>query len=70
MRGSLREIMKDIYDFERLLTRMEIGSANARDMNALKSSLRVLPSVKNSWRNFLLRFCRKSTAKFCSTMIW
>lgn len=46
VRGSLREIMKDIYDFERLLTRMEIGSANARDMNALKSSLRVLPSVK------------------------
>ena len=38
--------MKDIYDFERLLTRMEIGSANARDMNALKTSLRVLPAVK------------------------
>lgn len=46
VRNNLREIMKDIYDFERLLTRMEIGSANARDMNALKSSLRVLPSVK------------------------
>lgn len=45
-RNNLREIMKDIYDFERLLTRMEIGSANARDMNALKSSLRVLPAVK------------------------
>ena len=45
-RNNLREIMKDIYDFERLLTRMEIGSANARDMNALKTSLRVLPAVK------------------------
>ncbi|HIX83514.1 MAG TPA: DNA mismatch repair protein MutS [Candidatus Megamonas gallistercoris] len=46
VRNNLREIMKEIYDFERLLTRMEIGSANARDMNALKSSLRVLPAVK------------------------
>ncbi len=46
VRNNLREIMKDIYDFERLLTRMEIGSANARDMNALKSSLRVLPALK------------------------
>ena len=46
VRNSLREQMKDIYDFERLLTRMEVGTANARDMNALKSSLRVLPLIK------------------------
>lgn len=46
VRGNLREIMKEIYDFERLLTRIEVGSANARDMNALKMSLRVLPEVK------------------------
>ena len=45
-RNNLREAMKDIYDFERLLTRMEVGTANARDMNALKSSLKVLPQVK------------------------
>lgn len=46
LRANLREQMKDIYDFERLLTRMEVGTANARDMNALKSSLRVLPTIK------------------------
>ncbi len=45
-RRNLRDAMKDIYDFERLLTRMETGSANARDMNALKISLQVLPLVK------------------------
>ncbi len=46
LRGNLHECMKDIYDFERLLTRMEVGTANARDMNALKISLQVLPQVK------------------------
>lgn len=51
MRQRLRDVMKDIYDFERLLTRMEIGSANARDMNALKISLRVLPLVKKELVN-------------------
>lgn len=48
LRNNLREQLKEIYDFERLLTRMEVGTANARDMNALKSSLYVLPAIKKS----------------------
>lgn len=48
LRNNLREQLKEIYDFERLLTRMEVGTANARDMNALKSSLYVLPTIKKS----------------------
>ena len=48
LRNNLREQLKEIYDFERLLTRMEVGTANARDMNALKSSLYVLPAIKTS----------------------
>lgn len=46
LRNNLREQLKEIYDFERLLTRMEVSTANARDMNALKSSLYVLPTIK------------------------
>lgn len=48
LRNNLHEQLKEIYDFERLLTRMEVGTANARDMNALKSSLYVLPAIKKS----------------------
>lgn len=48
LRNNLREQLNEIYDFERLLTRMEVGTANARDMNALKSSLYVLPAIKKS----------------------
>lgn len=48
LRNNLHEQLKEIYDFERLLTRMEVGTANARDMNALKSSLYVLPTIKKS----------------------
>ena len=55
LRNNLREQLKEIYDFERLLTRMEVGTANARDMNALKSSLYVLPAIKE--------FLAKATAK-------
>ena len=43
---ELKELLGDIYDFERILTRIEVGSANARDLTALKSSLAVLPAIK------------------------
>lgn len=46
MRSALSERMKEIYDFERLLTRAEVGAANARDLVALKVSLAALPSTK------------------------
>lgn len=62
-RNNLREIMKDIYDFERLLTRMEIGSANARDMNALKTSLRVLPAVKEQLAKLSASLLQKIDSK-------
>ena len=45
-RKILRETLKEIYDLERLMTKIEIGSANARDLNALKNSLRVLPKIR------------------------
>ncbi|SDP64944.1 DNA mismatch repair protein MutS [Selenomonas ruminantium] len=51
LRGGLREACKDIHDFERLLTRIEVGTANARDLIALKISLMSLPSIKNKMAN-------------------
>ena len=46
LRENLLDSLKQIYDFERILTRIEVGSANARDLLALKVSLSVLPSVQ------------------------
>ncbi len=46
LRNELREHLKAIYDLERLTGRMSLGTANARDMIALKQSLAVLPDIK------------------------
>lgn len=48
MRSDVREACGDIYDLERLLTRIEVGTANARDLIALKVSLLVLPAIKQA----------------------
>ncbi len=45
-RKNLREILKEMHDLERLMTKIEIGSANARDLTALKISLRILPKIR------------------------
>ncbi len=45
-REALQELLNEIYDFERILTRIEVGTANARDLVALKTSLSVLPEIK------------------------
>jgi DNA mismatch repair protein MutS len=45
-RTSLGDALKDITDLERILSRIEVGSANARDMVALRSALRVIPTLK------------------------
>lgn len=46
LRAQVKEALKPIYDFERLLTRIEVGNANARDLLALKQSLLALPALK------------------------
>ncbi|NMO97082.1 DNA mismatch repair protein MutS [Paenibacillus lemnae] len=46
LREDLRTALKDIYDLERLVGRIAFGSANGRDLNALKQSLRQIPSLK------------------------
>ena len=45
-RTAIRQQLQDVYDLERIITKIDIGSANARDLFALKQSLAVLPTVK------------------------
>ena len=46
-REELREYLGPIYDLERLVTRISYQSANPRDMIALKTSLEMLPPVRD-----------------------
>lgn len=47
LREGLSEKLKNVFDLERILARLEVGSANARDLVALRSSLEVIPAIKN-----------------------
>ncbi len=44
--NNLTESLRQIYDFERLAARIASGSANGRDLLALKRSIAVLPDIK------------------------
>ncbi|MBW3015973.1 DNA mismatch repair protein MutS [Candidatus Woesearchaeota archaeon] len=46
-RTELRDLLKQVYDIERLISRVNYGNANPRDLIALKRSLQTLPSLKN-----------------------
>jgi DNA mismatch repair protein MutS len=43
---EFREILKSINDMERLMSRIGLGTANARELLALKNSLKLLPRIK------------------------
>ncbi len=43
---DLRDKLGNIHDIERLLSRLSLGTGNARDLVALKISLNVLPEIK------------------------
>lgn len=43
--GRLRELLKLIFDFERILARVETGSVSPRDFTSLRESLRILPDL-------------------------
>ena len=45
LRRSIREILKDVHDIERIGSKIVMGHANARDMVALKRSLKTLPGL-------------------------
>ncbi|MBD3918914.1 DNA mismatch repair protein MutS [Paenibacillus sp. PR3] len=45
IRDDMRRELSEIYDLERLVGRVAFGSANGRDLNALKSSLRRVPAL-------------------------
>ena len=51
-RDELREYLNAIYDLERLLTKIAYHSANPRDLIAFKTSIGMLPHIKNIISSF------------------
>ena len=47
LKEDLKDLLYEVYDLERLSGRIAFGSANARDLLQLKSSLKVLPDINN-----------------------
>ena len=59
LRGELSSSLKGVYDIERLAGKISYGSANARDLNSLKSSASKLPEIKNMLANAKSGMLRK-----------
>ena len=57
-RKKMRQILKEFPDLERLSSRASCGLANARDLVALGSALRIIPEVKKE-----ISFCQSKLAK-------
>jgi len=51
-REEVRTLLKEVYDIERLIGRVNYGNANPKDLIALKSSLQKVPFIKELLQNF------------------
>ena len=46
LREQISELLDDVLDLERLMTKIVYGTANARDLRAVANSTRILPELK------------------------
>lgn len=51
LRGDLSDLLKKVYDIERLAGKISYGSANGRDLISLKNSAKQLPEIKKVLAN-------------------
>ncbi len=63
LKEELAEHLEKIYDIERLISRLNLGCGNARDILALKNSLQWVPKIKNA-----LCFAESSMLKSLSSL--
>ncbi|MBU0758397.1 MAG: DNA mismatch repair protein MutS [Nanoarchaeota archaeon] len=48
IRGDIKDCLKNISDVERLISRINYGNANPRDLVSLKESLKIIPNIVSS----------------------
>ena len=46
LREEIRELLSNVLDIERLVTRIVYGTANARDLRAVANTVKILPELK------------------------
>ena len=49
--GDLKEVLKKVYDIERIVGKISSKSVNARELLSLKNSISTIPSIKNILKN-------------------
>jgi DNA mismatch repair protein MutS len=73
LREELKEILNEIHDVERLITKISNNTANARDLIALKKSLMNVPKIKallkETRSSIFKRICRMEDLKEQITLI-
>jgi len=57
-RMEIRELLRRVYDIERLMGKVVLGSVNCRDFIALKNSIGQIPYIKNIMTDFEAEYNR------------
>ena len=65
---ELSKLLNDVYDLERLCSRVSYGNINARDMLQLLRSLKVLPDIKKILNNISYDKDIKTLDELCSLL--
>jgi len=58
-REEIKTPLQKVYDIERLLSKVSLATANARDLVSLKSSLEQVPSIKARLQSLLAAYLRE-----------
>ena len=64
LRLQLKDDLEPVYDLERIVSRITYGTANAKDLLALKHSLEVLPNLEKAIRNCKSTYLQQLSAAF------
>jgi len=67
--GQIRTLLKEIRDLERTSSRLSQGSGNGRDLQALASSLEVVPALKATLESGATFQVATSKLEACSTIL-
>lgn len=59
LRDELRDLLNKTYDMERLMTRVMLGTCNARDLNALGQTFAMFPGIKQALAGFTAPLLRE-----------
>ncbi|MDP4094212.1 MAG: DNA mismatch repair protein MutS, partial [Bacillota bacterium] len=66
VRMEIRELLKRVYDIERLMGKIVLGNANCRDLIALRNSIGQIPFIKGLLENCSSEFNMRKNAQMDS----